>query len=347
MKSYKTEFFALWENGEEINSYTLTNDNGTSVTAIPFGATITCINTADRNGNMADIVLGHDTLPGYQNSTAYMGAFVGRYANRIRNASFYLDKKQYILDKNNGKNSLHGGFAAFSFKLFKVQAQDDRLIFTLHSPSGDGGYPGNMDITVTYMLTEDDKLILDYKACCDEKSIANFTNHSYFNLNGHDSGDVLEHELMIKADRITVNDEESVPTGDILTVVGGPFDFRIAKTIKKDIESKDPQVIISDGFDNNFILKKEEKLDVAAELYSPQSGRTLRVITTKPAMQLYTGNKLNNEIGKDGVVYNRFGGVCLETGYYPGGPDMKDFPSVIISPDEPYHHITIFEFGVK
>ncbi len=347
MKNYKTEFFALWDNGDEIRSYTITNDKGTAITAIPFGATITSIVTADRDGNMADIALGHDTLPGYQNSTAYMGSFVGRYANRIRGASFYLDKKQYKLEKNIGNDTLHGGFAGFSFKLFKVEAQDDKLIFTLNSPDGDGGYPGNMDITVTYMLTEDDKLIMDYKATCDEKSIANFTNHSYFNLNGHDSGDILDHELMIKADRITVNDDESLPTGEILTVVGSPFDFRVAKTIRKDIEVNHPQLTMFDGYDNNFILKKEGKLDTVAELYSPASGRLLKVTTTKPGLQLYTANKLDNEIGKDAVAYNKYGGICLETGYFPGGPDMKDFPSVIITPQEPYHHITIFEFGVK
>ncbi len=347
MKNYSTEFFALLDNGDEINSYTLENDLGTKVTVIPFGATITSIQTADRNGEFADIVLGYDTLPEYQDGTGYFGAFVGRYANRINGAVFHLDGKTYKLEKNDGNNTLHGGLARYSHRIFNVSAQDDKLTFTLTSPDGDGGYPGKLDITLTYMLTDDNRLVLDYKAVSDAKSIINFTNHSYFNLNGHNSGDILDHELMIKADRVTENDEECVPTGNIFSVVNSPFDFRTAKAVGKDIDSDHPQLKAFDGYDNNFILKKESVSDTAAELYSKKSGRTLKVVTTKPGMQLYTGNKLDGCKGKNGAIYNKNGGLCLETGFFPGGPDMKDFPDVTISPEKPYHHITVFEFGVK
>ncbi len=345
MKAYSTEFFAILENGDVMNSYTLENDKGTSVKVIPYGATIVSISTADKNGKFDDIVLGYDSLPEYQTGTGYFGAFVGRYANRIRRAVFHLDKKQYDLEKNDGNNTLHGGFAAYSSKIFNVVAENEKLIFTLTSPDGEGGYPGNLDITLTYMLTEDDKLILDYRAVCDSKSIINFTNHSYFNLNGHGTGDILAHELTINADRVTENDEECVPTGNIISVVNTPFDFRNAKPVGQDIDSEHPQVKAFEGYDNNFILKKQTDFDVAAELYSPQSGRTLKVVTTKPGMQLYTGNKLTGVKGKDGAIYKKNGGLCLETGFFPGGPNIEGFPDVTISPEKPYHHVTVFEFG--
>ncbi len=347
MKSVKIEFFALLNNGDEINSYTLTNDRGTSVTAIPFGATITSIRTADREGKFDDIVLGYDTLAEYQNGKCFFGAFVGRYANRIRGASFYLDKKLHKLEKNDGNNTLHGGFSGYDHRMFDVVAEDERLTFTLTSADGEGGYPGKLDITLTYMLTEDDKLILDYKAIADANSIINFTNHSYFNLNGHGGGNILDHELMINAERITENDEECVPTGNILSVVGSPLDFRTPKKVGCDINSENPQVKRFGGYDNNFILKKENAFDTAAELYSEASGRCMKVVTTKPGMQLYTGNKIDNEKGKDGVIYTQNAALCLETGFFPGGPDMEGFPDVTISPQKPYHHITVFEFNTR
>ncbi len=347
MKAFSTEFFAILDNGDIMNSYTLQNDKGTSVTVIPYGATIVSLRTVASDGTFSDIVLGYDSLPEYKNGTAFFGAFVGRYANRIRRATFHLDKKQYNLEKNDGNNTLHGGFAGYSQKIFNVEAENEKLTLTRRSPDGEGGYPGNLDITLTYMLTEDDKLILDYKAVCDAKSILNFTNHSYFNLNGHGVGDVLSHELMINADRVTENDSECVPTGNIISVVNSPFDFRQTKPVGQDIESDHPQVKEFGGYDNNFILKKQNDFDVAAELYSPKSGRTLKVVTTKPGMQLYTGNKLDGEKGKEGAIYQKNGGLCLETGFFPGGPDMEGFPDVTISPENPYHHITVFEFGVK
>ncbi len=346
MKEMKKEFFGLNEDGSDLLSYTLENDNGTSITAIPYGATITSLKTADRNGKFEDIVLGYDTQPQYAEAGTYFGAFVGRYANRIEGASFFLDKKLYKLEKNDGNNTLHGGFARYSHRQFEVEAQDDRIIFTLFSPDGDGGYPGNLQVSVTYCLSEDDKLIMDYKATCDALTIANFTNHSYFNLNGHASGDILGHMLKINADRITENNSECVPTGGYMPVTGTALDFRTPKPVGKDIKSREPQVQNFGGYDNNFVLKKDKGFDVAAVLYSEQSGRKMTVVTTKPGMQLYTGNKIDNITGKDGAIYKEHAGLCLETGYFPGGPDIEGFPSVIMGPNEPYHHITVFEFGV-
>ncbi len=346
MKDYRTDFFGLDEEGMDLLSYTLENDNGTSITAIAFGAIITAIRTPDRSGVLSDVVLGFNSQPEYDQSDTYFGAFIGRYANRIGGGSFYLDRTLYKLDKNDGNNTLHGGSARFSHRMFDVEAENDRLIFTLESPDMDGGFPGKLKITVTYCLTEDDKLIMDYVATCDTKSIANFTNHSYFNLNGHNGSNVLDHVLKINADRITENDSECVPTGGFIPVTGTAFDFRTPKPIGQDIESNDPQIKNFDGYDNNFVLKKEKGFDVAAVLYSPQSGRSLTVVTTKPGMQLYTGNKLSDVNGKDGVVYQKNGGLCLETGLFPGGPDIEGFPDVTISPEKPYHHITVLEFGV-
>ncbi len=346
MKEYKAEFFGLNENGEDLLAYTLENDNGTSITAIAYGATITSIRTKNLYGDFGDIVLGYDTQPQYEDGESYFGAFIGRYANRIGGGAFYLDKTMYKLDKNDGNNTLHGGSARFSHKTFDVKVENDRLIFKLTSPDGDGGFPANMEITVTYCLTEDDKLIMEYNATCDAKTIANFTNHSYFNLNGHANGNVLNHYLKINADRITENDSECVPTGGYLPVTGTAFDFRTPKKIGSDIESKEPQIQNFGGYDNNFVLKKEKSFDVAAVLYSPDSGRNMSVVTTKPGMQLYTGNKIDNIVGKDGHVYQKNAGLCLETGYFPGGPDMEGFPDVTVTPQSPYHHITVFEFGV-
>ncbi len=347
MKPFKKALFGEL-NGAPVHSYTLTNDSGTSMSVIDLGAAITHLFIADKDGKSTDIVLAYKTVEEYADNTTYFGAFVGRVANRIIDSTFEIDGVTYNVDVNMPPHSLHGGFKGYSFRILDVEAQDNSLTFTFTDPDGTCGFPGTLDCTVYYELTEDNKIIMRYNATCDKKSIINLTNHSYFNLNGHNAGDIYDHVLRIDADRFTENEQMGTPTGIILDVEGTPHDFRVAKPIGQDINGEHPQVAMYGGYDNNFIINDPNGgTTPITELYSPKSGIGLKVYTTKPAIQLYTSNMLKPVVGKDEAQYKEHCALCLETQFCPGARPFEGFCDITISPEKPYKHETVYELYVK
>ena len=331
--------------------YTLTNANGMEVRLTNYGGIITSIRVPDRKGDFADVALGHDSLGGYLDGHPFFGAIAGRYANRIGGASFTLDGQTYELAKNNGRNHLHGGVQGFDKQLWRgeVIREGDTVGVRLRykSPDMEEGYPGTLDVTVAYRLTNDNALRIDYRAVTDQKTIVNLTNHSYFNLAGHDAGDILDHELMIDADYFTPVDSTLIPTGELRPVAGTPFDFREPTPIGARIEADNEQIRHGGGYDHNFALNGEGLRRVATA-YEPQSGRFLEVLTEEPGVQLYTGNFLNGkETGKDGAVYRYRNGFCLETQHFPDSPNQPEFPSVVLEPGEEYRTTTIFRYSTR
>jgi len=349
----KAPFLTTLE-GDTVHEITLRNANGVQVKAITFGAVITSILTPDADGNMADIVLGFDGLEGYETDSPYFGAIVGRYGNRIAGARFELDGEVYQLAANDGVNHLHGGTRGFDKVIWSAEpfAEDTAVgaVFRYTSPDGEEGYPGNLQVQVTYTLTDADELVVDYHATTDRATPVNLTQHSYFNLAGHDSGDVLDHELMVNADAFTPVDETLIPTGEIRPVEGTPFDFRTPTPIGGRIEADNQQIAYGGGYDHNFVLNRPDarSLVLAAEVFEPGSRRTLQVLTTEPGLQFYSGNFLDGTItGKGGAVYGYRNGFCLETQHYPDSPNHPDFPSTILRPGEEYTSRTVFRFGVR
>jgi aldose 1-epimerase len=343
--------------GDTVHELTLENANGVRVKAITYGATITSIRIPDAAGNMADIVLGFPTLEGYETGSPYFGAVVGRYGNRIDGARFELDGQVYELAANDGENHLHGGNVGFDKVVWSAEpfAEESEVgaVFRYASPDGEEGYPGNLQVEVTYTLNDDDELIVDYRATTDRPTPVNLTQHSYFNLAGQGNGDILDHQLMIHADHITPVDETLIPTGEIRPVEGTPFDFRTPTAIGARIEADNQQLAFGGGYDHNFVLNRADAdTDVsapflAARVYEPESGRTLEVLTTEPGLQFYSGNFLDGTLtGKDGDVYGHRTGFCLETQHYPDSPNQPSFPSTILRPEEDYRTRTIFRFGV-
>jgi len=307
--------------------------------------------------NLTDIALGHDSLEGYLNapSKPYFGAVVGRYGNRIADGQFELDGKTYKLATNNGPNHLHGGIIGFDKVVWNAEPiKGDGwcgLRLQYRSRDGEEGYPGNLDVTVTYQLNAQNELSVEYFATTDAATHVNLTQHTYFNLQGEGSGDVLGHELMINADKFTPVDKTLIPSGEILPVAATPLDFTELKPIGRDINAVHPQLKIGGGYDHNFVLNREQSSDqptLAAEVYEPMTGRTLTVLTTEPGMQFYSGNFLNGSLtGKSGRSYEKRGGFCLETQHFPDSPNQPEFPSTILRPGEEYRSRTIFRFEVK
>lgn len=333
--------------GDDVYQYTMTNDDGVVVKIIEYGCIVTNILVPDANGTQQDVVWGYDTLEDYENGTCHFGAFVGRYANRIENAVFTLGDKTYQLPVNNGKNHLHG---TFERKIFKGSIEDDALVLTAHSPNGEEGYPGNMDITVTYTLTDEGALVMDYIATCDALTVINFTNHSYFNLNGQNGAALDKHTLCISASRFTEGNAETCPTGRILPVAGTPMDFTTPKPIAMDMEDDYEQLRLAGGYDHNYVLDKEPgMLAQVATAKGLETGIVMEVLTTQPGMQLYSGNYLGSDVpaGKNGVRYAKRSAFCLETQHYPCSPSHAEFPSVLLAPDEEYHETTIYRFSVQ
>lgn len=339
--------------GSAVSAFTLTNDHGLEVKVISYGAIIVSLETPDRDGNFADIVLGYDDLDGYLRDTSYFGAVVGRYANRIAGGRFTLDGEVYTLETNNGPNHLHGGLRGFDKVNWHAEPfeRHDRLGVTLEYTSRDGeeGYPGTLSARVTYVLTNDNELSVEYRATTDRATPVNLSQHSYFNLAGHGSRDVLEHELTANADRYTPVDASLIPTGVIAPVEGTPFDFRQPTAMGARIDADHPQIRYGGGYDHNFALNREEAdLFHAARVFEPESGRTLDVFTTEPGLQFYSGNFLDGStVGKAGRVYHRRFGFCLETQHFPDSPNRPDFPSTILRPGETYQSRTVFSFGVE
>lgn len=328
--------------------YTLTNSSGMIVKVSDFGAVLVEVHVPDRNGVLGDVVLGYDNLAQYEVNRPSFGGLVGRHANRIANAVFTLNGVQYSLEANSGQNNLHSGRLGYQRRLWegKVKEEENNVEFALHSPDMDQGFPGNLEVKVTYTLTEENELKLSYWAVSDADTILNLTNHSYFNLAGHASNDVLSHIVWIDADYFTEIDEKGIPTGKILPVEGTALDFRQKKMIGKEIDSKDRMVVLGNGYDHNWVLKTEgKKVLLVAGMEEEKSGRGMRVYTNFPGLQFYTGNFLDGtERGKEDVYYARRSGACFETQYFPDSMHHENFLQAVLKGGEVFLGETIFEF---
>ena len=344
------KLFGKLKNGKEAYMYTLKNKNGMSAEITNFGATVVKLFAPDKNGKMADVILGYDSLKSYERGGAYFGAIVGRYGNRIGKGRFTLEGKEYQLIINDGENHLHGGKIGFSKKLWTTDSFDGHsLKMTLNSPDGDQGYPGDLKLTVTYTLNDSNELEIHYTATTDKPTILNPTNHCYFNLTGNPENTILNHELMINADKYTPIDNEFITTGEIADVAGTPMDFRTPTPIGKRINDDFTQLKNGKGYDHNWVLRDYNgKVREAATLYDPSSGRELEVLTDQPGIQFYSGNFLNGmDVGKGGIHYKHRTGCCLETQHFPDSPNKKNFPSVELKPGETFNSTTIYKFTTK
>ncbi len=341
--------FGKTPDGTEVGLYVLKNENGMTAKIMTYGATLIELDVPDRNGKFADVVLGFDTLDGYLAGHPFFGSTVGRVANRIAKGKFTLDGKDYKLATNNGPNHLHGGLKGFDKVVWKEtgwgEAPGEPLIrLSYISKDGEEGYPGTLKAEVTYTLTAKNELRIDYKATTDKATPVNLTNHSYFNLAGQGAGDILGHELVINADKYTPADDTLIPTGEIKSVKDTPLDFTKLTPLGKHIgEIKADPV----GYDHNFVLwSMGKKLDLAARVVEPKSGRVMEVLTTEPGVQLYTGNFLDGKLkGKGGAVYKKHTGFCLETQHFPDSVNQPKFPSVILKPGETYQTTTVYRFS--
>ncbi len=335
---------------EQVDLYTLTNENGVSASFTNLGAIWVSMFVPDRNGEMADVLLGYDTLENWMLNPPHCGAVIGRNANRIAGASFMLNGTRYMLGKNNGPNNLHSGPDLYRTRVWEVELEESslgsRVSFSLMSPDGDQGFPGNASITVTYTLTPDDGVSVTYHMVSDADTVANFTNHAYFNLRGHDSGSVLDHQVWIDADGFTPTDEELIPTGEVVPVKGTPMDFTVMKPIGRDIHADDPRLKIAGGYDHNWALNHQPgELALSARAYDPVSGRVMEVYTDLPGMQFYTANSISREpAGKNGTVYQAWNGYCFETQYFPDAINKPGFASPILKAGETYSTTTVYRF---
>ncbi len=338
--------FGVTENGDKPYLYVLKNDRGTVVTVTDYGASLVNVLVADKNGTIKDVVLGYDNVNGYEKNGDHLGATVGRNANRIGGATFELDGRRYDLDKNdNGHNNLHSGPDYYNKRMWEVTENgDDHVTFMLHSPDGDQGYPGTIDMYVTYSLDEDNTITIHYEAVPDQDTVINMTNHSYFNLNGHDSGDVLDHVVTLDADYFTPTDAESIPTGEIRPVDGTPMDFRNGQKIGARIDEDFEPLNFGGGYDHNWVLKNEGRFVKVAEVSSEKSGIRMEVLTDLPGVQIYTANFLDGVAGKDGAVYGKRNAVCLETQYYPDAIHHDNFPGPVCKAGEKYDTRTAYRF---
>lgn len=344
------ERFGTMPDGTEVYKYILNNKSGVSASFLTLGGVWVSMMAPDRKGSLGDVVLGYDDLDSYRKNPPHFGAPIGRNANRIGGASLTINGRDYRLAANNGPNNLHSGPALYHDRVWECQASEkegeSRLDFMLESPDGDQGYPGTANITVSYTLTDENSLVLDYHMVCDADTIANFTNHSYFNLAGHDSGDILKQEVWINARYYTPADEDSIPTGELAPVVGTPMDFTDMKPIGRDIGKEFKALSLGRGYDHNWVLDhRKGELALAAKAMDPASGRMMEVYTDLPGVQFYTANFLTDEMpGKGGTHYDRRHGFCFETQYYPDAVHKPSFPSPILKAGEIYHTTTIYKF---
>jgi len=352
MSIVKTKFGTL-ANGKDVFEYTLNNANGMIVKVINYGGIITSIVTPDKYGNMGDVVMGFDSLDYYIQDTHYIGSIVGRTANRIAGASFSLDGKTYSLARNNHDNNHHGGLIGFNKKFWDIEPihteKDEALQLHYLSNNGEEGFPGNVNIFVTYTLTSDNTLIIEYQATTDKKTIINLTQHSYFNLSAGKQKNILLHELQLFATRYLPCDVSQIPTGRLTAVANTPLDFSKSKVIGKDINTDNEQLKWGAGFDHTWVIDKQlsNTLAIAAKLTEPQSGRCLEIYTTEPGIQFYSGNYLNGQgIGKDGEIYNYRYGMGLETQHFPDSPNKPQFPSIVLDIDQIFSSKTIFDFKI-
>ena len=329
---------------DSVFQYTLANAKGMLVKILNYGGTITDIMVPDKKGEMGDVVLGFDSLGGYlQKDNPYFACLVGRYANRIANAKFTLDGKTYSLYNNDHGNSLHGGLKGFDKVIWKVKDHNQPMLaLEYNSKDGEEGYPGNLTAIVVYSLTDNNELKIDYRATTDSPTPVNLTNHCYFNLSAGKDSTILDHVLMLDANKYTEVNDKLIPTGKLPDVKGTPMDFTKAKKVGQDIDK------VPGGYDHNWVLnKKGNSLQMIGSLYHPASGRYMEVFTTQPGIQFYTGNFLHGLKGRNGEVYQQHAALCLETQHYPDSPNQPSFPNTILKPGETFHQTTIYKFSVK
>jgi len=344
-------------NGQPVEKYTLTNANGMAVAILTYGATVQSITVPDRDGNPGNVALGFDTLESYMTESPYFGAIVGRYANRINDGTFTLEGETYELAINNDPNTLHGGDEGFDNKVWTATEggtpESPSLQLAYTSPDGEEGYPGTLDVTVTYTVTDTNELKIEYHATTDAPTVVNLSNHTYFNLAGEGSGAIYAHQLQLTAANYTPVDETLIPTGEIAPVAGTAFDFTAPHLIGERIrDANDAQIMIGLGYDHNFVLDRDSPDDTslleAAIVTEPTTGRTMTVTTTEPGIQFYSGNFLNGSIsGPAGQAYRQGDGFCLETQHFPDSPNQPDFPSTELRPDEEFTSTTIYAFGTQ
>lgn len=346
------EDFGTTPDGEKVEQYTLKNEKGMEVKIITYGGRITNLTAPDKNGEYKDIVLGFDSIEDYVKDNPFFGALIGRYGNRIANGKFTLDGKEYDLAKNDGPNHLHGGVRGFDKVIWTAEETPDStnsLKLTYTSKDMEEGYPGNLDVTVTYTLNDDNSLDVDYEATTDKKTIVNLTQHSYFNLTGDFSNKILNTVVEIDADKFIPINETLIPTGEIRDVENTPFDFREPKAIGKEIESDNQQLKRAGGYDHCWVLNDQDSgVRFASSAYDPESGRFMQVYTDEPGLQFYTGNFLDSTLpAKGGGTYAKRSGFCMETEHYPDSPNQEGFPSVVLNPGEKYSSHATFKFSVK
>ncbi len=339
--------FGITSKGEKAKLYSMKNGNGMEAAVTDYGASLVKVLIPDKDKKIQDVVLGYDSAIGYEKGDVYLGASVGRVANRIGGASFELDGKIFELTANDNGNSLHGGREFYNKRMWEVTgAEDNSVTFTIHSPDGDQGYPGNAEISITYELTEDNEIKIQYHSVPDKDTLFNLTNHSYFNLSGHASGSVLEQEVMIAADAFTKADEESIPTGELVSVEGTPMDFRDYKAIGKEIESSYEALVFGQGYDHNWVLNGSGMRTVAG-MRSKETGIVMQVDTDLPGLQFYTGNFLVSEAGKEGAEYKKRHGACFETQYFPDAVHKEHFEGPQVKAGEAYSTTTVYRFSVE
>ena len=344
--------FGETADGERAGLYRISNDAGMEVAVTNYGATVVAICIPDRDGASADVVLGFDSLSEYEAHREYYGAAVGRFANRIAGGSFVLNAKTYNLNCNEGANHLHGGIRGFDKAIWHCESDNTHgnasIKLTYVSPSGEEGYPGNLVVDVIYSLTDANEFSIAYTATTDEPTVVNLSHHSYFNLAGEGSGNVLNHELMIDADYFTPVDRKLIPTGELKSVSGSALDFTRTTRIGERIDNEEEQLVLCGGYDHNYVLKgKPGELKLAARVFEPNSGRTMELHTTAPGLQFYSGNMMGEcARGKDGHEYRPRGGFCLEPQHFPNSPNQPNFPSTVLNPGDEYRQKSIFKFYV-
>lgn len=346
-----TETFGCLPNGQAVTAYTLKNDSGAYVKILNYGGIINQLCVPDRNGELADVVCGYDTIDGYLTAGGYQGALIGRFGNRIGNARFTLDGEEYILYKNDGDNHLHGGAEGFDKKIWTSFCWEYGgtiyLVLKCKSPDGEEGYPGDLYTKVIYSFTSDNKLIIDYVAHVEKKAtVLNLTNHAYFNMAGYNGGSIENQLLYVNADYTTEVGDGLIPTGNLLSVENTPYDFREAKLIGRDINADDPCLILGKGYDHNFVLNADGSVIHAATITDPVSGRGMKVYTDQPCMQVYTANAINEDDApfKGNIPQKKRCAVCFETQHAPDAVNHPEFVSAVLRPGEKYQYTTIFEF---
>ena len=347
------EVFGKLDSGEEVYIYTLINKNGMKAKIINYGAVMVSLYAPDKNGNFEDVVFGFDELNGYVEDNSFIGTIVGRYGNRINKSKVTIDGTDFHLTPNEGENQLHGGPKGFFKVLWKAEPltndEASSLKMSYHSPDGEMGYPGNLDIEIIFTLTDDNGLKLDYNAVTDKPTVVNPTQHAYFNISGDMNNTILGDELQIDADYITPVDEHLIPAGKLMKVENTPFDFRTPHKIGERINDNNEQLKFGSGYDHNFVLNNYNgSVRKIGALYNPESGRLMEIFTDQPGLQFYSGNFINGTVkGKSGTIYNYRTALCLETQHFPDSPNQPEFPSTRLNPGEKYTQTVIYKFSTR